>query len=380
VVKNEDFFNDRNKIIMIKKPAIIVLTFFLMTISSLSGCVDSFNFNDGTIIYEAHPVKIQYNILYGYRINCSGIGNYEIQYDCDKPETLVGSVTLNILYNRDYEETTLANNSMISWSISGVNDENYELGIVANVLAESYLISDLYGENALTLQEIRSIYPNLVAQYCKAQIVNNTAYINPDDLTIKTIASNILNQEQTNNSFILAKKLFIWLKENTNYQIHNDKGSAQPAHITCLLKTGDCDDLSFLYISLCRSIDIPARFIRGFLVEENNGDDNTVAHAWVEVFVGGNIGNNGWVPVECAGDADKVEIEINQNFGVEDASHLRLFLDDGSNESLNTSISGIRVQYEQDIDIDITSFVEVDNYMMLESKELHVDESIRSYK
>jgi len=365
---------------MIKKPAIIVLTFFLMTISSLSGCVDSFNFNDGTIIYEAHPVKIQYNILYGYRINCSGIGNYEIQYDCDKPETLVGSVTLNILYNRDYEETTLANNSMISWSISGVNDENYELGIVANVLAESYLISDLYGENALTLQEIRSIYPNLVAQYCKAQIVNNTAYINPDDLTIKTIASNILNQEQTNNSFILAKKLFIWLKENTNYQIHNDKGSAQPAHITCLLKTGDCDDLSFLYISLCRSIDIPARFIRGFLVEENNGDDNTVAHAWVEVFVGGNIGNNGWVPVECAGDADKVEIEINQNFGVEDASHLRLFLDDGSNESLNTSISGIRVQYEQDIDIDITSFVEVDNYMMLESKELHVDESIRSYK
>ena len=114
-------------------------------------------------------------------------------------------------------------------------------------------------------------------------------------------------------------------------------------------------------------------------MEENDGRVNMISHAWAEVFVGENFGNHGWIPVECAGDAS-IETEINQNFGVEDVSHLRLFEDDGSNESLNTSISGIRVQYEQDIDIDITSFVEVDNYMMLESKELHIEEGSRSYK
>lgn len=365
---------------MIRKTILIALTFILITFSTLSGCLDFFNLSDGTIIYESHPVKISYNIRYGYRINCIGTGNYEIRYDCDKPELLVGIVTSDLLYNEDYEETILANNSMISWSINGLDNNNYELGIAAIVEAESFLISDLSGVNSITIQEIHNLYPNLANQYCKGQFVNDIAYIDPEDSVIKTISSNIGNQEQNNNSFNLAKKLFIWLKENTDYKIHDSEEGAQPAHTTCLLKTGDCDDLSFLYISLCRSLDIPARFVRGFLIDETDGIASAVPHAWVEVFVGGNIGDNGWIPVECAGDADKVETELNQNFGLEDAVHLRLFLDDGSNESLNASISDIRVQYEQDIDVNITSFVEIYNYLVLDSKELYVEENSRSYK
>ena len=140
----------------------------------------------------------------------------------------------------------------------------------------------------------------------------------------------------------MAKNLFIWLKENTTYQKHNGKETVQPAGTTCNIKTGDCDDLSFLYIALCRAVDIPARFIRGFIVEaDDNGYVTTVPHAWAEVFVGGGIGNNGWIPVECACSSDEMEVQINQNFGLESVGHLRLFIDDGTNESLITSLSDI---------------------------------------
>ncbi len=66
---------------------------------------------------------------------------------------------------------------------------------------------------------------------------------------------------------------------------------------------------------------------------------------------------------------------------MEDIGHLRLFKDDGSNESLNVSISGPSVIYDTNIDVDMTSFVEIDNYTVLESKELFIDKNgNRSYK
>ena len=163
--------------------------------------------------------------------------------------------------------------------------------------------------------------------------------------------------------------------------MHNDDTSAQPAGTTYQLKTGDCDDLSFLYISLCRSLGIPARFIRGYLVEETDGTVSAVAHAWTEVFVGGNIGNQGWIPVECACPSKDMAVQVNQNFGVESVGHLRLFKDDGSNESMDASISGSMARYDAGMEVEMTAFVGIYNYSVLESKELTVDKNgKRAYK
>ncbi len=61
--------------------------------------------------------------------------------------------------------------------------------------------------------------------------------------------------------------------------------------------------------------------------------------------------------------------------------HLWLFKDDGSNESLNMSISGPSVMYDSNIEIDMISFVEIDNYTILESKEFIIDKNnYRSYE
>lgn len=354
---------------MNKKNSIIVGFVLVFLIMSMSGCLDSFTFFDGGVTYGEHPTKVQYTLRFGYTVNCSGLGEYEINYDCDIPELIKGTLSYKLLYNSDYVQTPLANNNIIRWNISGSDDNNYRLGIVANATAQSFLVSDLNGENALTLQEIQTLYPALVTQYCQDQIDSGTTYIESNNTIIKSSAQAVLDQVDSNNSFLVAKGLFEWLKQNTNYQTHIDDNSVQPAMTTYQLKTGDCDDLSFLYISLCRTVGIPARFIRGFIVDENEA----VAHAWVEVFVGGNIGNDGWVPVECACTSDNMDAQIYQNFAIEDVGHLRLFTDDGSTESLNASLSGPRIKYDAGVDVVMTSFVEIDSYYVLESNELFID-------
>ena len=357
---------------MKNKAIIVVLVIIIVTIA-ISGCLDFFNSDDGSTNYQSHPTKIRYTISYGYKINCNGTGEYNINYHCDIPEVLNGPKPSMVINNDVYEDKILAtHNGMKIWDINSSLSKEYDLGITASVQSESFIVSDLNGAYALSIQEINDQYPNFINQYCQSQSNDSTVYINPDDPDIIAIASEILNNAGTNNAFLVAKELFIWLKQQTTYQIHVDENKVQSAETTFQCKTGDCDDLSFLYISLCRSINIPSRFIRGFLVEETIA----IPHVWVEVFVGGDIGINGWIPIECAGTSNKAETEVHQNFGVETVNHLRLFKDNGGNESLNISLSGLSYKiYSPNRYIELESYAEISSYILLESKELFIDEN-----
>ena len=364
--------SSEDKMFCMKKNIWVAITvFILFLLVFTSGCLDFNGKNDGTT-YSSHPTKIQYVISYGYRINITGQGNFEIEYNCDLPEVLIGTVSSINPLTSGYTQVTLANNDMIRWAIEDNGEHSYELGVMAIVEAQSYLYPNINSENAESLTDIKTNYPNIFNQYTRIQSVNNTVYIDANNSGIKAIAENILDEKGGGSSFTLAKELFLWLKSNIDYQVHNDARGVQTADETFKTKKGDCDDISVLYLSLCRSVELPARLIRGFLVEENNDAATSVAHAWVEVFLGGNIGFDGWLPVECACSSDDQCIQIDQNFGVESANHLRLFEDQGTNESLNISIAGISLKYDELMNVNTGAFVEVTEYTVLETNELYV--------
>jgi len=360
----------------------IILGFMLVFLSlSTAGCIDFLTGNDGSITYGARPTEIIYTIQYGFYINCSGYGDYDITYNCDIPEVLNGNCSIEILHPVDYEIKTIINNRMCSWNIHGIGDGNYVLGIKANVTSKSMIISNLNGANALTISEIKDNHFEIFEKHTKAQALNDTIYIDPSNPIIVEIAQDILNESSTENSFVVAKNIFKWLKQETTYDTHVLKYDLQSAILTYNLKTGDCDDLSVLYISLCKAAEIPARFIRGITIQKSEETSKIVAiqHAWVEVFVGGNIGNNGWIPVECAGTAtgeNKINSEVNQNFALESVEHLRLFEGTGSNESLNVSMSGPLAIYNPiSIEISMDNFANVLNYKILKQTELYIDKN-----
>jgi hypothetical protein len=360
----------------------LLICIFILSFLVLSGCL-----NDGSTTYESHPTKNSYKIKYGYFINSTGTGNYEIKYDCDIPEVLLPGIVSYKIINDTYshEIKKVVNNEIIRWDIADIDSNNYILGVEADVVAQSFIVKELNSEDALTIDKIKTDHLELIEQYCKPQVDNNIIYIDPDNPVIKNIAENVLLETGINNSLIIAKNLFVWLKNNTSYKTHPNDYTVQTASKTCQDKTGDCDDLSVLYISLCRTLEIPARFIRGILIDYDYEETSAMPHAWVEVFVGPNLGINGWIPVECAGTAkgsDKIQTEIYQNFGVESADHLRFFTGNGSNESLNISMSGPSfTSYNSDIIIGAEAFLEITNYEILEKHELYVDKNgYREYK
>lgn len=349
----------------------------LVLVVVLSGCEMIFP----PITYEATPTRISYDLSYGYRVNTTDTGRYEITYVCDTPEVLIGTTTYSILYNNEYQTGTSFNNTVIHWNISGKNPKTFELGITTKINAASYLVADLNGEDALTIRQITENYPELITQYTRLQDNETIRFIDPYDPDIATIANTVYESGKTNNSFMVAKSLFSWLKQNIAYQVHPDERVVRSAAVTLYNKQGDCDDLSFLYISLCRALDIPARFIRGYLITEDmNGSIIATPHAWTEVFVGQPGTLKGWIPVECACCTNSIVTDINQNFGVESAFHLRLFTDDGSNASLVSSLSGISyVTHEPNTSITLQSFAEINNYQELESKKLVITEKNNRY-
>ncbi|MBN2599711.1 MAG: transglutaminase family protein [Candidatus Thermoplasmatota archaeon] len=355
----------------------LFLSCILILVVAFSGCEMIFP----PITYETTPTRISYELSYGYYVNITGTGRYEVTYLCDTPDVLIGTTTYSVLYNDEYQTRTLFNNTVIHWNISGKNANTFELGINAAINADSAIIADLNGNDALTIQQIKKTYPELIAQYTQVQANETIRFIDPYDPDIMGIANAIYTNEKTNNSFLLAKALFSWLKQHIVYQIHPDERIVRSAAITLDQKEGDCDDLSFLYISLCRALDIPARFIRGYLLTKNiDGSVTATPHAWTEIFVGPFETFNGWIPVESACRSTSIDSDIHQNFGMESAFHLRLFTDDGSNASLARSLTGISyVTHEQNTVITLEPFADIRNYQELDAKKLCITEKNNRY-
>jgi transglutaminase-like putative cysteine protease len=357
---------------------LLVLT--LVFIMVFAGCTQLLG--DNTLRYLSRPTRILYDIQYGYTINVSGYGPYNITYFSDPPRVVSGSIVALSLFNPEKSvERISGNNQRYLWSYAGNSPTTYAPGISASVTSQTYFTPDLNGETAATIEQLTTNFPSLVHQYTQAQMVDNVVYIDPLNPNIMATSTQIHSQLQTNNSLLLAKGLFAWLKENTQYVLHSNntlENTVQSAAQTYQLRTGDCDDLSYLYISMCRSQGIPARFIRGYLIEDTGTFPTIGTHAWTEVFVGEGVGNNGWIPVECAGSGDVI-IEEHQNFGIEDASHLRLYVDDGSNQSLNASMTSISWSFVSPVHISVESFLRMENFVVLESKHLVVTAENQRY-
>ncbi len=84
-----------------------------------------------------------------------------------------------------------------------------------------------------------------------------------------------------------------WTRENIDYSL--DTLTAEAVYSSSWVlqnKRGVCDELTNLFISMLRSLGIPARFVSG--VVYTNQDGNFGNHGWAEVYFPG----TGWVPFD----------------------------------------------------------------------------------
>ncbi len=156
-------------------------------------------------------------------------------------------------------------------------------------------------------------------------------YLQPDNLTqwtgyIKAKAESLING--SSSTLESARRIAKWVSSEISY----DKScwdDSFPAEQVFKDRIGVCDEFTNLFISMCRSVGIPTRYIEGlvFSGEEWN------FHAWAEVYL-----NQTWVPVDPTYD----------EVGFIDSSHITLASVHGDEDvynSLNWQANDVTVNF-----------------------------------
>lgn len=106
---------------------------------------------------------------------------------------------------------------------------------------------------------------------------------------IITLTKGLIGQET--NPFLQLQKIFSYISLNYPWA-----GAREYSTIDCIPlyvldnRHGDCGQVSLLFISMCRSIGIPARWQSGWMLHP--GSENL--HDWAEAYIEG----VGWIPVD----------------------------------------------------------------------------------
>jgi transglutaminase-like putative cysteine protease len=217
-----------------------------------------------------------------------------------------------------------AGNRMLEWTL------NNSKGNYASVSGHVYMNMNgtgtmkIYNQKEMGIQDAASRQPNYLGSETNKE---GETLIDISDPEIRAIAQRVKRETGSNDTWTVARALFVWLKNNTVYYIDPEAYNYSRTPLETLHSgKGKCDELSNLYISVLRADGIPARFVKGYVVERN--PEQYMGHRWVEFYDGE------WVPVEVSGDLGNASAEADANFAVQRPDHVNVFIDDGTDEAI----------------------------------------------
>lgn len=117
------------------------------------------------------------------------------------------------------------------------------------------------------------------------------------DLKTQALAEQVVGDEC--RPLERARRIYDYVTEKMTYNAAEQswKGSTEHA-LVC--SVGNCNDIHALFVSLCRSLGIPARFVLGQALEAPPPGQDACElcgyHCWAEFFVSG----LGWVPADAS--------------------------------------------------------------------------------
>ncbi|HPW78192.1 MAG: Transglutaminase-like superfamily protein [Bacteroidetes bacterium ADurb.Bin037] len=137
---------------------------------------------------------------------------------------------------------------------------------------------------------------------------------------VAELAKKIVGQEE--NPFLQLQKIFTYISQTYPWAGAREYSTIESIPLYVLENNhGDCGQVSLLFISMCRSLGIPARWESGWMLHP--GEINL--HDWAEAYLEG----IGWIPID-------------QSFGLQPGTE-RLFYSRGMDSyrmAVNTGIGG----------------------------------------
>ncbi len=148
----------------------------------------------------------------------------------------------------------------------------------------------------------------------------NDWMIQPDHPQIQKLAEELVEGKE--NIYDKSRAIYDWINNNIEYEIGE---YGLPKHAAWVLesRTGDCDEQSYLYISLSRSVGIPAWIELGVLYDRMR--DRWGGHGWVRQIAVDGDGSIGWINID----------PVNYQFFARGATRVTFWVDNGTSGNLD---------------------------------------------
>ena len=149
----------------------------------------------------------------------------------------------------------------------------------------------IYPEQVGNLAEIPADVKNLY-------LTDNSKFGMSDEF-IKESVQKAVGDET--NPYWMARKIYKYIMENMYYEL---AGGWNIAPTVLKRGSGSCSEYSFVFIAMCRTAGIPARYVGSVAVRGDDASTDDVFHRWCEIY----LPNVGWFPVDPSG-GDQVSPE-----------------------------------------------------------------------
>ena len=146
-------------------------------------------------------------------------------------------------------------------------------------------------------------------------LLGPSPYIESRHSKIRSLAKDILSDKSAVSDWEKVEALYDWVRNNVTYK----NGPIEGALHALQTGEGDCEELTSLFIALCRASDVPARTVW------------LPGHCYPEFYLEDAQGAGDWFPCEAAGDrafgrmnATKIILQKGDNFRDPDRPRQRL--------------------------------------------------------
>lgn len=294
------------------KKSIFCLAIILFTTILLSNLALAYNFED---FNDYSKLKLSINIKNSFNVISA---NPKINF-----------ISANLSYfprSTGIQKVESLNKFATPQDSGGKEDKEYVPFFWQNPSAKNYqLIVESNVEVTNSIQTVNSKI-NFPIQPINTQYLKFTDLIDTNQ-DIKNKANELALGED--DLYQVAFKIGEWVEQNIKYDLSTLNANAVVKSTTVMEdRNGVCDELTNLYISMLRSIGIPARFISG--TAYTNINHKWGPHAWAEVY----FPDKGWVSFDVT----------YRQFGWIDPSHIVLKTGvDSGNSSIQYLWSGSNV-------------------------------------
>lgn len=177
----------------------------------------------------------------------------------------------------------------------------------------------------------------------------------PIDGRVRKLAEEVTKGKTTDLQ--KARAIYDYVVATLKYDKTGKGWGRGDVYYACDVKRGNCTDFHALFIGLCRSVGIPAKFDIGFpLPPEKSEGEIAGYHCWAEFYLKG----YGWVPVD-ASEASKNPDRREYFFGAHDSNRVQITI--GRDIRLDPPQSGEPLNYfiYPYVEIDGKPFTDLDN-------------------